>query len=211
MGISSVSVLGTAQSVSGNSGTVKPNEKKFSPLFAFDKMKTRIKSMRLSEAAEYNKTDDSVDLVNQQWRDMANSGDPNTGAKYQELVKDFASKYIKEIDKKFGNGDGKLTFEEYANFEYANISVFDYAHNNKEAQQALKNAFRRLDYNKDKVIDEKELTVLIAAMDYDIEANVNGRITINDYMRTSIQLASNKEVFLDKLLPYIYNSYFNQK
>ena len=197
---------GTNQNRSNVKGSIFPNALK-----SFEAMTEKAKSMRISEAAKSNKREDGVELVTPEWRQMANNGDSKTGEKYQELVKDFGSQYIKQLDKKYGNGDGILTFEEYYKSEIVDIPADADKEVVEEMKNSIKRAYKRLDIDGSGSIDAKEMTTLFAAMDYDENSNVNGCITINDYMRTSVQLGAKGKVFLDDLLKYIYNSYFNNK
>ncbi len=181
------------------------------PLGSFEAMTEKAKSMRISEAAKSNKREDGVELVTAMWREMAKNGDPKTGEKYQELVKEFGSQYIQQLDKKYGNGDGVLTFDEYYKSEIGDIPADADKELVEEMKDSIKRAYNRLNQDGNDNIDAKEMTVLFAAMDYDEKNNVNGCITINDFMRTSVQLGAQGKVFLDDLLKYIYNSYFNKK
>ena len=177
----------------------------------FEKMEAKMKSMDIDEALKCKDKKYSVDMVNEEWRTMANNGDVKTEEKYIEFVKKFGKEYTSDIDKKFGNNDGTLTYSEFLKHQMADVENDADDEVKAEMKKSAKIAFNKLDINKDNKIDEKEITTLLAAMDYDEDNNVNGRITINDFARVSIQLAEKDDKDLDKLLDNRYNAFFNKK
>ena len=179
-------------------------------LDAFKSMEEKAKNMSFKEASNDKTPENGVSMVNDEWREMANRGDAATGEKYQELVKKFGLNYTKQIDVKYGNGDGILTYEEFAKHQAEDIAPDADADVKAAMKEQIQNAFERLDLNDDNMIDSKEMTALLAAMDYDENNNVNGRITINDFFRTSIQLGAEGKQDLDDLLKYNYNSFFKK-
>lgn len=195
--------------VSGNKTTQKASI--FSnALDSFEKMMDKAKNMSMVEASKNNKREDGVVLVTEEWRDMARKGDEKTGEKYQELVKEFGAEYIKQLDKKFGNGDGVLTFDEYFKSEVGDIPADSPEDEVKEMRDMIKVAFNRINLDGNKYIDTKEMTALIGAMDYDSDSRVDGCITIKDFMGWSINLGEKGKNFLDDLLKYNYESYFGK-
>lgn len=179
-------------------------------LDSFEKMTDKARNMTMVEASKNDKREDGVVLVTEEWRDMARKGDEKTGEKYQELVKEFGAEYIKQLDKKFGNGDGVLTFDEYFNSEVGDIPADAPKDEVKEMKDMIKIAFNRINLDGNKHIDAKEMTALLAAMDYDDDSRVDGCITIKDFMGWSIQLGEKGKNFLDDLLKYNYESYFGK-
>ena len=179
-------------------------------LDAFKGMEAKAREMTFEEALNDSTPENGVSMVNDEWREMANRGDAATGEKYQELVKKFGLNYTRQLDEKYGNGDGTLTYEEFEKHQSEDITPDADADVRAAMKEAIKNAFERLDLNDDNKLDSKEITTLLAAMDYDKDNNVNGRITINDFFRTSIQLGEGDRQFLDDLLEYNYNSFFGK-
>ena len=173
-------------------------------------MEAKAREMTFEEALNDSTPENGVSMVNDEWREMANRGDAATGEKYQELVKKFGLNYTRQLDEKYGNGDGTLTYEEFEKHQSEDITPDADADVRAAMKEAIKNAFERLDLNDDNKLDSKEITTLLAAMDYDKDNNVNGRITINDFFRTSIQLGEGDRQFLDDLLEYNYNSFFGK-
>ena len=196
---------GTSTEVTDTSKTDQTTE-----LDAFKSMEAKAKEMTLEEALNDNTPENGVSLVDEEWREMANRGDAATGEKYQELVKKFGFNYTQQIDAKYGNGDGILTYEEFEKHQSEDIGPDADAEVKAAMKESTQNAFKRLDLNDDNKIDSKEITTLLAAMDYDKDSNVNGRITINDFFRTSIQLGEGDRQFLDDLLEYNYDSFFGK-
>ena len=179
-------------------------------LDAFKGMEAKAREMTFEEALNDSTPENGVSMVNDEWREMANRGDAATGEKYQELVKKFGLNYTRQLDEKYGNGDGTLTYEEFEKHQSEDITPDADADVRAAMKEAIKNAFERLDLNDDNKLDSKEITTLLAAMDYDKDNNVNGRITINDFFRTSIQLGEGDRQFLDDLLEYNYDSFFGK-
>lgn len=179
-------------------------------LDAFKGMEAKAREMTFEEALNDSTPENGVSMVNDEWREMANRGDAATGEKYQELVKKFGLNYTRQLDEKYGNGDGTLTYEEFEKHQSEDITPDADADVRAAMKEAIKNAFERLDLNDDNKLDSKEITTLLAVMDYDKDNNVNGRITINDFFRTSIQLGEGDRQFLDDLLEYNYNSFFGK-
>ena len=169
---------GTSTEVTDTSKTGQTAE-----LDAFKSMEVKAKEMTLEEALNDSTPENGVSLVDEEWREMANRGDAATGEKYQELVKKFGFNYTQQIDAKYGNGDGILTYEEFEKHQSEDIGPDADAEVKAAMKESTQNAFKRLDLNDDNKIDSKEITTLLAAMDYDKDSNVNGRITINDFFR----------------------------
>ena len=158
-------------------------------LKAFDRMEGFMKDMSDEECETNKDPEKGVDLVNQEWRNMADSNDPKTDEKYQELVKAFGKDFIKGIDQKYGNGDCKLTFDEFMKYQMANIDTKDLdAETKEELRWATIRAFARLDMDNDNKLDEKEIAAYLAAMDIDKDGKANGRITIDDFSRAAMNL-----------------------
>ena len=180
-------------------------------LNSFNTMMNKARNMSLAEASKNTKREDGVVLVTEEWRDMARRGDAKTGEKYQELIKGFGQEYIKQLDEKFGNGDGVLTFDEYFKSEVRDIPSDAPDDEVKEMKKMIKTAFDRINLDGNKNIDAKEMTALIGAMDYDKDSKVDGCITIKDFMSWSIKLGEKGKNFLDDLLKYNYKSFFGDK
>ena len=196
--------------------TQAPTGESTPALKAFDRMEGFMKNMSEEECETNKDPEKGVDLVNQEWRDMTNSNDPKTDEKYQELVKAFGKDFIKGMDQKYGNGDNKLTFEEFKAYQMAAIDTSDLDDKTKEELRcATIRAFARLDINDDNKLDEKEITAYLAAMDIDKDGNVNGRITIDDFSRAAMNLTDDcngdkKESVLEfvRILRDRYNAFW---
>lgn len=180
-----------------------PVEPEKSPLEAFEDMKAKMKDMTPDEMKTDDSPENGVSMVDDEWREMGHAAgdDPEkmkqVQEKYVELVKEFGAEYIQQLDKKYGDGDGKLSFEEFKKSEIFNMPEF--ANKDVLKRAVYEAAFDTLDLNKDNNLDNEEITSLLAAMDYDKEGNVNGRITINDYTRLSDELVTGSDQFVDRL------------
>ena len=116
---------------------------------------------------------------------------------------------MKNTVKKHGNADGILSYEEFEKYQMEDAPADADEETKKAMKESAKIAFDRLNINGGETIDEKEVTTLLAAMDYDTDNNVNGIITINDFMRTSVQLAEEGKNSLDELLKSRYDAFFD--
>ena len=121
----------------------------------------------------------------------------------------IGKEFIKGIDKKHGNADGILTYEEFEKYQLEDLPADADEETKKAMKESVKFAFDRLNINGGETIDEKEITTLLAAMDYDKDSKVNGVITINDFMRTSVQLSEKEKNSLDELLKKRYEAFFD--
>lgn len=186
------------------------NGVKRNPFDAFEKMEEVITELGYEKANNYSDKKAGVQITDDAWRTDANAKKPDVEANYMTQVKDFGKKFIEGIDKKHGNADGVLSYEEFEKYQLEDIPSDADAETKAEMKKSSKIAFDRLNLNKGDTIDEKEITTLLAAMDYDKDNNVNGIITINDFMRTSVQLSEKGKNLLDDLLKNRYNAFFDK-
>ena len=177
-------------------GTSTKNKKSTPALKAWEKMEENIKKLLGSkkDLSENTDKEKGVDLTGDAWRESVIDGDAQTDAKYKELVKKFGKDFIKGIDAKYGNGDNTLDIDEYKKFELGSFDESEFTKDEKdEFNQGCQLAFDKLDLNNDQKLDEKEISMLLAAMDRNDQDTENGRITINDYNRISEKLKLDKD------------------
>lgn len=188
---------------------VDENGVKRNPFDAFEKMEDAITELGYDKAKECTNKDAGVKITDDAWRADANAGKSDIEAKYMTQVKAFGKEFIKGIDKKHGNADGILTYEEFEKYQLEDLPADADEETKKAMKESVKFAFDRLNINGGETIDEKEITTLLAAMDYDKDSKVNGVITINDFMRTSVQLSEKEKNSLDELLKKRYEAFFD--
>ena len=174
-------------------------------------MEEVIDDIGYNAAVNYSDRNAGVEITNDAWRADANAGKSDVDASYMTQVKAFGKEFIKGIDAKHGNSDGVLTYEEFEKYQMEDLPADASAELKEKMKESSKIAFDRLNLNGGNTIDEKEITTLLAAMDYDNKSNVNGIITINDFMRTSTQLAQKEKNSLDTLLKDRYEAFFDKK
>ncbi len=186
------------------------NGKKLTPFQAFEKMNDVAGDLGYEKSKTHKKEEHGVDMVNQQWRDDANAKKENTEEDYKKLVKDFGKELIKGIDKKFGDNDGVLTYKEYEKYQLDDLPADADYETKQEMKKSIKISFNRLNINGGDTIDEKEITTLLSAMDFDKNGNVNGRITVNDFTRVSQYLIEDDKNGLDEVLKDRYQAFFEE-
>lgn len=164
----------------------------------------------------------SFEVLGDDWRALADKKN-KTDEEYAKLdneyktaFKNLGKSYTQYIDKHFGNGDGKLEKAEYEAFESEEIPP-EYkldAGVMQEVKQMQENAFNRLNLNKDKYIDEEEMTSYLYVLDYATEPGkakgLNGKISSYDIDTNSGQLGAKGERFLDGQLKVAYKRLFNK-
>jgi len=190
---------------------VDVNGKKLAPFAAFEKMEDVASDLGYEKSKTHNEEKHGVLMVDEEWRAMAREGHSDTEKRYMELVKKFGKDFIKGIDKKHGNGNGKLTYAEFEKYQMEDVPQDADKETKKAMKESAKIAFDRLNLNGGRTIDQKEITAFLAAMDYDKVSNVNGRITVDDFTRWSVQLADEEKNDLDKLLKDRYEAFFDKK
>ena len=106
---------------------------------------------------------------------------------YKKGFLNFGLSYINHLDKKYGNGDGQLTIDEYTKSQMAPLPK-EYQ-NDQKFIQATHNSFHNINVNGGKTIDAKEMTALLSLFDVDVNtAGMNGKIKVYDTMAYSLNL-----------------------
>lgn len=110
---------------------------------------------------------------------------------YRNAFVNLGKSYIKHLDKKYGDGDGKLTTEEYLKSELKALPLAE--RNAPDVIQAAKNLVTNININGDKIIDIKEMTAVLSLFDKDVKnGNLNGRINGYDYTACAMSLVEDK-------------------
>jgi len=190
---------------------IDANGKKLSPYAAFEKMCDVAEDLGYEKSKTHKDEKHGVLMVDEQWREDANAKKDGVETRYMELVKNFGKSFIRDIDKKYGDGNGQLTYAEFEKYQMEDIPSDADAETKKAMKASIKIAYDRLNLNGGDTIDEKEMTALLASMDYDKNNNVNGRITVDDYTKWSALLAEKDKNDLDTLLKSRYDAFFDTK
>ncbi len=185
------------------------NGVKRNPFDAFEAMCGVASNLTVQQASALSDKAAGVNITDDAWRADAEAKKPDVDANYKTQVKAFASSFIKGVDTKHGNGDGLLTYEEFEKYQLADLPAEADEETKSAMKKSAKAAFDRLNLNGGTTIDEKEMTALLAVMDYDNGSNLNGIITVNDYTRVSVQLAAEEKNQLDELLKDRYDTFFD--
>lgn len=165
----------------------------------------------------------SFEVLGDDWRALADKKNKTEeeciklNNEYKAAFKNFGKSYTDFIDKTFGNGDGKLDQKEYEAFESEEIPE-DYKSLKgvmEEVKQMQETAFKRLDLNKDNVIDAEEISSYLYVMDYATEPGkakgLNSKISSFDIDTNSGQLGAKGERFLDAQLKVAYRRLFGKQ
>ncbi len=177
------------------------------------------KAMSNPEDVDLINEDVELQITDDDWRTLAGKKDKTNAEKYlldsqyKTNIKNLGKAYITFIDKTFGNGDGVLSQAEYSAFESADMP--DDLKGDSEAEQLSKNAFQHLDLNKDKQIDNEEMSAYFHAIDFGTEEGksngLNGKISAYDFMVNSLALGKAEKSMLDQKLAYTYKALFDKK
>lgn len=135
----------------------------------------------------------SFKVLGSAWDNLVKSG---ASAKqldnaYRNAFINFGKSYVEHLDKKYGNGDGKLTTAEYMNSELQALPLKERIQ--PDVQQAARNMVNNINIDGDKYISIKEMTAVLSMFDKDCKnGNLNGRINGYDYASCSMCLVEDK-------------------
>ena len=132
---------------------------------------------------------------------------------YKPNFINLGTSYTEYLGKKFGNGDKKLTLEEFKKSQLAPLSDKD--KKNKTFIKATENTFNNINLNNDTFIDAKEMTALLALFDQNYESmEIDGQINARDITYHTLELSENPSNFYAKSakqeLKSIYQSIFSK-
>ena len=147
-----------------------------------------------------------------------NYTDPNNTAQcaqeYKAAVSNLAKSYAADIDST-GNKDGKVTEEEFVNYELSKLDSNATAEHKAQAKQMALNAFNKIDQNGDGLADWKELAATIATFDTTTdsknkEATKDGTISVTDFTKWSTLLGQQGTNTFDTTVRNSYKQLFDQ-
>lgn len=159
--------------------------------------------------------DAEITVTSDEWRALANKKDktPEETLKMkeelQENMKKTGNSLTMYIDKKFGNGSGKIDKAAFMKYQADGVPAADV----KNPQFAIdaENAFNRLDLDKDGTIGKEEMSAFVFAMDFGKNGGANGIISQENYIDNGQQLSEPEPNMLDKKLAYTYGALYGKK
>ena len=143
----------------------------------------------------FNKT---FEVLPDAYRQLANKKDktPEEIQKMKDMYKNgfvnFGESYIKHIDEKYGNNDGKMTENEFVQSQL-DESMTDILSLDEQKEMAC-NIFSHVDINKDGKVDKKEVASMMSMFDMSLGLNgdkagkIDGKIKVADYNGRALNL-----------------------
>lgn len=123
-----------------------------------------VSNLNISKVKDHKNDFEVIDK--QEWNDLIKSGDGvKIDTAYKNAFKNLGQSFNIALDKKGGNGDGELTFE-----EFKASGLYDAA--NDDA--ALKKAFNNFDLDSNGKIDAKEMAAFLRLADNSVNPNEKG-------------------------------------
>lgn len=167
---------------------------------------------------EMNKLEDmnaEITVTSDEWRALANKKNKTPEEitrmknEHSEGMKKVGNSLTMYIDKKFGDGSGKINQAAFMKYQAdgAPAEVL----NDPQFKLEQQNAFKRLDLNKDGAIDNEEMSAFMFALDYDENNKSNGIIKLNDYIANAESLGVSEPNILDKKLASTYGALYGKK
>lgn len=141
---------------------------------------------------------------------------PQNEDEYKSHVTELGKSYLAEIDNTVGNGDGKLTLDEFVKHELKKLPSDASTTKKEQAKANAQTAFNKIDQNGDGYADYKELASTISTMDQNFDskdkvAERDGKITSKEYEQWSTLLSDSTNTTFDKYSRSIYNKLFGKK
>lgn len=143
----------------------------------------------------------SFDILPDSWRELANKKGKTQeeiaqmAKEYQNGFTNFGAELVKYIDAKFGNGDGKLTEDEYVEYEVNGVNTtIGEQLDGVDFEQDARNLFAHIDQDKNNHVDAKEMAALMSTLDMSVglqgdkAGGINGRIKVCDLNANMLNL-----------------------
>ena len=165
----------------------------------------------------------SFDVTGDEYRTLAGKQNrtPEETQKAMQLYKDgflkFGTSYTAYLDKKYGNGDGVLTKEEYINSEMQDLpkELKEFA-NPKDAE----NVFSHIDINKDEKISPEEMAAFGSVLDMSVglegdkAGGINGKIKACDMNANMMNMVKSSDTTggraMDNKMKTMHNFLFGE-
>lgn len=133
------------------------------------------------------------------------------GDKYRTAVSELGKSYLANMDKISGNGDGKVTLEEFTKHQMAELGENATDEQKANAKQRAQFAFSKIDQNGDGYADWKELAATFATYDQDSEGKMDGIITSEEYSKINTDIRQKAGIEFNKGLRTNYQTLFGKK
>lgn len=132
-------------------------------------------------------------------------------AEYKEAVTEIGKSYLAEMDKTSGDGNGKVTLDEFIEHQMKALASDATDAKKATAKQLAQITFNKIDQNGDGKVDYKELAATFAALDADSNGKMDGVITSKEFEKNSQGLHKLGNTKFEQLLRKNYNDIFNNQ
>lgn len=139
------------------------------------------------------------------------SKDKKAGAaEYSSAVSDLGKSYLAYMDKTTGNSDGKITLDEFIDFEMQRLDKNASDDKKAKAKLMAQNAFKKIDQNGDGKADWKELAATIATLDSGTDGKLDAKITSDEFKENTETLFNAQDTSFDKAVRKTYTQLFGK-
>lgn len=139
------------------------------------------------------------------------SKDKKAGAaEYKSAVSDLGKSYLAYMDKTTGNSDGKITLDEFIDFEMQRLDKNATDEQKTKAKLMAQNAFKKIDQNGDGKADWKELAATIATLDSGTDGKLDAKITSTEFATNSETMYSAQDTTFDNAVRKTYTQLFGK-
>lgn len=127
---------------------------------------------------------------------------------YKTAVSDLGKSYVAQIDQASGNSDGKVTLDEFIDHSMKDLKSNASEDKKLQAKYQASVAFNKLDQNGDGKLDWKEMSAMMAALDYGSDDKLDGIITSEEYAKNTENLTNTQNTSVDKAVRRTYKQLF---
>lgn len=191
-----------------------------------DRMNGTIKTEQEWKQRYLADSSQQFEVLTDEYRNLASKKNktPEEIRKMQDMYRDgflkFGGEFVTYIDQKYGNNDGKLTQNEYVNYEVSSFDKKYVKELNINPSVGAANIFAHMDCNDDNQVDVKEMAATLSMFDVSLGLNgdkaggINGKIKVQDFHGNVTNLikpsSDPKGEAMDEKVQMMYNFLFSK-